>query len=55
MIKTIVLEQSQEKQETSAPKKTASEKPEEHTATPKKTASEQSEELEKSIQKHGNR
>ncbi|MFN9536303.1 MAG: hypothetical protein ACK59W_18280 [Pseudanabaena sp.] len=50
MIKTIVLEQSQEKQETSAPKKTASEKPEEHTATPKKTASEQSEELEKLIQ-----
>ena len=64
MIKTIVLEQSQEKQETTTkktasekpeeppntPKQTVSEKPEEPSNTPKKTASEQSEELEKLIQ-----
>jgi hypothetical protein len=65
MIKTIVMEQSQEKQETNdskktvseqsgepinSPKKTVSEQSEEGKVNAKKTASEQSEELEKLIQ-----
>jgi len=65
MIKTIVLEQSQEKQETNdskktvseqsgepinSPKKTITEQSEEGKVNAKKTASEQSEELEKLIQ-----